>query len=58
MQINDFKLYGLNSLAMMLSFADIESYFKIILLFLSIIYTIMKILELTKNKKNGSNNSE
>lgn len=57
MSINDLKLYGLNSIAMAVSFTNIENTLKIILLLASIIYTIMKTIELIKNK-NGSNNAE
>ena len=58
MSINDLKLYALNSIAMALSFTEIEQVFKLVLLSVSIVYTVMKIIELSKNKKNGSNNSE
>lgn len=57
MSINDLKLYGLNSIVMAVSFINIENTLKIILLLASIIYTIMKTIELIKNK-NGSNNAE
>lgn len=57
MSINDLKLYGLNSIAMAVSFTNIENTLKIILLLASIIYTIMKTIELIKNKNDnkGSN---
>jgi hypothetical protein len=51
MQINDLKLYGLNSLAMVVSFSNVEAALKILLLCVSIVYTIMKTIELLKNKK-------
>jgi hypothetical protein len=51
MSINDLKLYGLNSLAMAVSFSNVEATLKIFLLCVSIIYTIMKTIELV-NKKN------
>ena len=54
MSINDFKLYALNSVAMALSFSNIESTLKIVLLLASIFYTLMKIIELIK-KKNETN---
>ena len=50
MSINDLKLYGLNSVAMAISFSNVEATLKIFLLCVSIIYTIMKIIELIKNK--------
>lgn len=50
MNINDFKLYALNSVAMVVSFTDVEAMLKIVLLCISIVYTGMKILEM-KNKK-------
>jgi hypothetical protein len=57
MSPNDLKIYGLNSVSMALSFTEIEQGFKIILLCVSIVYTIMKIIELIK-KKNGPSNVE
>ena len=48
---DDWKMYGLNSLVMFLSFTNIEAILKIVLLLASIVYTIMKILELYKDKK-------
>lgn len=53
MSINDLKLYGLNSISMAVSFTNIESTLKIILLLASIIYTIMKTIELIKNKNDN-----
>lgn len=58
MSINDLKLYGLNSVTMAISFSNVEATLKILLLCVSIVYTIMKTIELINNKKNGSNNSE
>lgn len=58
MSFNDLKLYGLNSIAMAVSFTNVENTLKILLLCVSIIYTILKTIELLKNKKNGSNNPE
>jgi hypothetical protein len=56
MSPNDLKIYGLNSVSMALSFTEIEQGFKIILLCVSIVYTIMKIIELIKKKSDGKNN--
>jgi hypothetical protein len=53
MTLNDIKLYSLNLVTMILSFTNIENFLKIILLFLSIAYTVMKISELIKNKDEG-----
>lgn len=50
MNLNDFKLYALNSIAMVVSFTDVEAVLKIVLLCISIFYTGMKIVEM-KNKK-------
>lgn len=58
MSFNDLKLYGLNSVAMAVSFTNVENTLKILLLCVSIIYTILKTIELLKNRNNGSNNSE
>lgn len=54
MSLNDLKLYGLNSLAMAVSFSNVEATLKILLLCVSIVYTIMKTVELLKNKKNDN----
>ena len=53
MSINDLKLYSLNSLAMAISFTNVENTLKIILLLASIIYTIMKTIELIKAKNDN-----
>ena len=58
MSFNDLKLYGLNSIAMAISFTNVEATLKILLLCVSIIYTIMKTIELLKKKKNGSTDIE
>lgn len=52
MTFNDLKIYGLNSVAMAVSFTQVEQIFKIALLSVSIVYTVMKIIELVKKKKN------
>jgi len=54
MSTNDLKLYAINSLTMAISFSNVEATLKIILLLASIIYTIMKTIELIK-KKNETN---
>jgi hypothetical protein len=50
MSLNDLKLYGLNSVAMVVSFSNVEAILKILLLCVSIVYTIMKTIELLKKK--------
>lgn len=52
MNLKGLELYALNSVAMAISFTQVEQAFKIALLSVSIIYTVMKIIELAKNKKN------
>lgn len=51
MSHNDLKIYIVNSITMMLSFSNIESALKIILLIASIFYTILKTVE-TLRKRN------
>jgi hypothetical protein len=58
MSINDLRLYSLNTLTMAISFSNVEATLKILLLCVSIVYTIMKTIELIKNKKNGKDNKE
>lgn len=58
MTFDDLKIYGLNSVAMVISFSNVESTLKILLLCVSIVYTVMKTIELIKNRgKNGSDNT-
>lgn len=54
------KLYILNSLAIALSFTNLESTLKIVLLCMSIVYTAMKIFDWIKSKKdnNATNRKE
>jgi hypothetical protein len=58
MSINDLRLYALNSVTMAISFSNVEATLKILLLCVSIVYTIMKTIELIKNKKDGKDNKE
>lgn len=51
MSMNDFKLYALNTITMAISFTNIENTLKIILLCISIFYTILKTFDLLANKK-------
>jgi flagellar biogenesis protein FliO len=55
MNLNDFKLYALNSIAMVVSFTDVEALLKIVLLCITIIYTVMKIVEMKNKKGDGIN---
>lgn len=57
MNDSDIKLTILNSFSLLASFSNIESSLKIILLLASIVYTIMKIHEIIKNKSNENKNS-
>lgn len=54
------KIYILNILTLAISFTNLESILKIILLAISIIYTSMKIIDwvLTKINKNNVNNDK
>jgi hypothetical protein len=54
MSHNDLKLYFLNTITMMLSFSNIESTLKIVLLIASIFYTLLKTVETIRNKKNDN----
>jgi len=51
MNIEDLKLTFLNTGALLVSFSNIEDILKITLLSVSIIYTVLKIIEMRKNKK-------
>ena len=55
MNLKGFELYALNSIAMAVSFTQVEQIFKIALLSVSIVYTVMKIIELVKKKKDDNN---
>lgn len=56
MSHNDLKLYFFNTIAMALSFSNIENFLKIILLIASIFYTILKTVETLRKKNDGENN--
>lgn len=61
MTFTDIKIYSLNSTTLMLSMSNIDDYLKIVLLIISIGYTIQKMITLqnnnnkNKNDKNPSN---
>jgi hypothetical protein len=50
MSLEDIRLYTLNASAMVVSFTNVERALKILLLCVSIIYTVLKIIEM-KSKK-------
>lgn len=55
------KLYCLNALTIYLSFTNLETTLKIVLLLISIMYTTMKIYDwvlIKLNKKDGNNSKE
>jgi hypothetical protein len=58
MSFNDLKIYTLNSVAMAISFTNVENTLKIVLLLVSILYTIIKTVQLVKNKKNKDGNAD
>ena len=49
--IDDFKVYALNSGALMISFTQVENVLKILLLIISIAYTLIKMRLAIKNKQ-------
>jgi len=50
MSLEDIRLYALNASALVVSFTNVERALKILLLCVSIIYTVLKIIEM-KSKK-------
>jgi hypothetical protein len=50
MNFEDIRLYTLNASAMAVSFTNVERTLKVVLLCVSIIYTVLKIIEM-KSKK-------
>lgn len=52
MDVQDLKLYLINSLSLIISLSNIEMTLKIILLLASIGYTITKWVEIYKKRKN------
>jgi hypothetical protein len=53
MDMQDIKLGALNLITFMVSFSNIEQWLKLTLLLASIVYTIMKIINMSKQNKNG-----
>ena len=58
MDLQDLKLYLVNSLSLIISLSNIEMTLKIILLLASIGYTITKWVEIYKKKKDDSAKSK
>jgi hypothetical protein len=52
MNLGDLRLYMVNSVALAVSITNVEVAMKLILLGISIVYTLMKIIDLKTNKKN------
>lgn len=52
MNLGDLRLYMVNSVALAVSITNVEVAMKLILLSISIVYTLMKIIDLKTNKKN------
>lgn len=52
MNLGDLRLYMINSVALAVSITNVEVAMKLILLGISIVYTIMKIIDLKTNRKN------
>lgn len=50
--MQDIKLCALNLLTFMVSFSNIEQWLKLALLSVSIVYTVMKIINMSKQNKN------
>ena len=60
MTADDVKLTILNSIVILMSFSNIENILKIILLIISIVYTLFKTIEFYNSKikkQDGSNNN-
>ena len=51
--MQDIKLGALNLITFMVCFSNIEQWLKLTLLLVSIVYTIMKIINISKDNKNG-----
>ena len=58
MNHEDVKLAVVNGGSMALSFSNLESTLKILLLAVSIVYTTYKIYELHEGRKNGKNKEQ
>lgn len=58
MDVQDLRLYLINSLSLIISLSNIEMTLKIVLLLASIGYTITKWIEIYKKKKDDSAESK
>lgn len=58
MSHNDLKLYFFNTVAMALSFSNIENALKIVLLIASIFYTVLKTIETIRKKNDDKTGDE
>ena len=58
MSHNDLKLYFFNTVAMALSFSNIENALKIVLLIASIFYTVLKTIETIRKKNDNKTGDE
>ena len=58
MDVQDLRLYLINSLSLIISLSNIEMTLKIVLLLASIGYTITKWVEIYKKKKNDGTKSK
>jgi hypothetical protein len=53
--MESYKVGAINAIAMLLSFTGLEDVLKITLLLVSIIYTVLKIIEIIKKNKDKKN---
>lgn len=51
---NDIKLTVINALTMLITFTNVEAILKIVLLIVSIVYTILKTKEMIKSNKTNT----
>lgn len=51
MEMNDLKLFGINTITLAISFSAVEDMLKIILLLISIVYTAQRSYDLYNKKK-------
>jgi hypothetical protein len=60
MGISDLKIYLLNGLTYLVTFilstSDVESILKLVLLLISILYTVLKIIDIKNPNNNGKDN--
>jgi cell division protein FtsL len=58
MDYNDYKVYGLSISAFIFSYVNIQAFLQIILLIVSIVYTIYKTEELINNRRSRKNKKD